>query len=38
MSEKTEKEQVAEKNDLGKMKGPRSKLKGLEVIDNLRGV
>lgn len=38
MTEKTEKEQVAEKNDLGKMKGPRSELKGPEVIDNLRGV
>lgn len=34
----TEKKRVAEKNDSGKMKGPRSKLKGLEVIDNLRDV
>lgn len=38
MTEETEKTQVAGKSGSRKMNGPRSKLKGLEVIDNLRGV
>lgn len=38
MTEETEKKQVAEKSGSRKTRGPRGKLKGLEVIDNLLGV